>query len=50
MIAADIDGDDQDELIVSFVGYGLYSYDEASGWTQINTELPDAMIGINLIN
>jgi hypothetical protein len=44
MIAADIDGDGQDELIVSFIGDGLYSYDDPGVWTQINTVIPDAMV------
>jgi hypothetical protein len=49
MIAADIDGHGQNELIVSFVGCGLYSYDEASGWTRIDSVIPNAMTGITLI-
>ena len=38
MVVADIDGDGQDELIISFDGYGLYVYDPdnapANRWTQ----------------
>jgi hypothetical protein len=45
MIAADIDGDGQDELIVSFIGYGLYYYDNDGVPTQINTAIPDGMLG-----
>jgi hypothetical protein len=44
MIAADIDGDGQDELVASFTGYGLYSYDDPGVWTQINTVMPDVMV------
>jgi hypothetical protein len=44
MIAADIDGDGQDELIVSFIGYGLYYYDDPGVWTPINGVIPDAMV------
>jgi hypothetical protein len=44
MIAADIDGDGEDELVAGFNGYGLYSYDVPGVWTLINTDMPDAMI------
>jgi hypothetical protein len=48
MIAADIDGDGADELIVYFDGYGLYAYDpdkaEAVHWTLINTVIPESMV------
>ena len=50
MIAADTDGDGEDELIVSFSGFGLYIYDEASAWTRINSMIPSAMMRINLMN
>jgi hypothetical protein len=44
MIAVDIDGDGQDELVASFTGYGLYSYDDPGVWTQINTVMPDVTV------
>jgi len=44
MIEADIDGDGQDELIVSFIGFGLYIYDDPGVWTLINTAIPDGML------
>jgi hypothetical protein len=44
MIVADIDGDGEDELVAGFNGYGLYSYDDPGVWTQINTNMPDAMV------
>ena len=47
MVALDIDNDAQDELAVTFSGYGLWIYDPTSGWTQINTIVPDAMIRMN---
>jgi hypothetical protein len=47
MISTDIDGDGKDELIVSFVVYGLYIYDEATRWTGITNAIPQAMIGMN---
>ena len=47
MIAADIDRDAEDELVTSFVGYGLYYYDVPGVWTQINTVIPEHMIPLN---
>jgi len=47
MIAADIDGDAEDELIAGFVGYGTYYYDVSGVWTQINTVTPENMIRLN---
>jgi hypothetical protein len=44
MIAVDIDNDGTDELVVSFRGHGLYTYDETKGWTLINTVIPQAGI------
>jgi hypothetical protein len=44
MTAVDIDNDGLEELVVSFGGYGLYSYDETTGWQQLNTVIPDDMI------
>jgi hypothetical protein len=45
MTAVDIDGDGQDELVVSFVGYGLYTYEPVGNiWVQITTVIPEAMI------
>jgi Na+-transporting NADH:ubiquinone oxidoreductase subunit NqrC len=44
MVAVDIDKDSVEELVVSFSGYGLWYYHLTSGWTRINTVVPDAMI------
>jgi len=44
MLAADIDNDGAEELVVSFNGYGLYVYKESNGWSQINSVVPDAMM------
>jgi hypothetical protein len=45
IVAVDIDNDGQDELVVSFVGYGLYTYEPVGGlWQKINTVIPDGMI------
>jgi hypothetical protein len=45
IVAVDIDNDGQDELAVSFVGYGLFTYEPVGGiWQQINTVIPDGMI------
>jgi hypothetical protein len=45
VVAVDIDNDGRDELVVSFMGYGLYTYALASRtWQQINMEIPDGMI------
>jgi hypothetical protein len=45
MITADIDNDGEEEGIISFAGYGLYTFEPTTGtWTQINTVIPDAMI------
>jgi hypothetical protein len=51
LLAVDINNDGTDELIASFTGYGLYTYNPATqAWVRINTTLPDAGLGINLIN
>jgi len=47
MISADVDGDGEDELMVSFVGHGLYIYNKKSGWTGITNVIPEAMLAIN---
>jgi hypothetical protein len=44
IIAADIDGDGQDELVAGFSGYGLYSYDVPGVWTPLNAVVPEAMV------
>jgi len=31
MLAMDMDGDDADELVISFTGYGLYTYEPEGG-------------------
>ncbi len=52
MVAADIDGDGQDELAVSFVGLttpsmdGMYIWDEENGWSKINDTAPEGMIAL----
>jgi len=41
MTAVDIDNDGQDELVLSFQGYGLYTYEpEGNIWMQITAVLP----------
>jgi hypothetical protein len=42
--AVNIDEDGEDELVVAFRGYGLYTYDQADGWTLINPVIPAAVI------
>jgi hypothetical protein len=45
IVAVDIDNDGQDELVVSFIGYGLYTYEPVGSiWQRINTVIPEAMI------
>jgi len=49
VVAADTDGDGKDELVVSFVGWGLYLYEPESGiWQQINTVIPDGILAVDL--
>jgi hypothetical protein len=51
IVAADTDGDGNDELVVSFVGWGLYIYEPASGtWQEppINTVIPDEIIAVDI--
>ncbi|MCP4346501.1 MAG: hypothetical protein GY795_13370 [Desulfobacterales bacterium] len=45
MVTADIDGDGQDELVVTFAGMGLYIW-EGTGWSRIN-DVPEKMIEFN---
>jgi hypothetical protein len=47
MLAADIDNDGTDDLVVSFSGYGLYYDDETTGWQQLNDVVPEGMKSIN---
>jgi hypothetical protein len=49
IVSADTDGDGEDELAVSFVGWGLYIY-EPSGdrWQKINTAIPDEMTAVDI--
>jgi hypothetical protein len=48
MLAFDIDRDGDDELVVSFVEYGLYIYDPVEDRCEtISTEVPDAVIALN---
>jgi len=49
IVAADLDGDGEDELIASFVDWGLYTYDPAGEiWQQINTVVPDEIIAVDI--
>jgi hypothetical protein len=49
IVAADIDGDAKDELVVSFVGWGLYLYEPEGGiWRQINTVIPDRILPVDI--
>jgi hypothetical protein len=49
IVAADIDGDGEDELVVSFVGWGLYSYEPVGNiWQRINTVIPDKMLAMDI--
>jgi len=47
MTVVDIDKDGQEELAVSFSGYGLYYFDETYGWQWLNDVVPDDMKPIN---
>ncbi len=42
------DNDQQEELVVNFTGYGLYSYDPIAGWRLLNILSPNAMALANL--
>jgi hypothetical protein len=51
IVAADLNGDGKDELVVSFVGWGVYIYEPASGtWQQppINTVMPEQIIAVDI--
>jgi len=49
IVAADIDGDGKDELVVSFVGWGLYTYEPVGDiWQQINTLIPDQIVAVDI--
>jgi len=50
MTAVDIDNDQQEELVVDFPGYGLYSYDPIAGWVLLNPVAPNAIAAANLLN
>jgi len=50
MTAVDIDNDQQEELVVDFPGYGLYSYDPIAGWVLLNPAAPNAIAAANLLN
>jgi hypothetical protein len=43
MLAADLEGDGVEELVVSFKTYGLYLYREPGGWVRINNVIPEAI-------
>jgi hypothetical protein len=45
MITVDFDNDGEEEGVISFAGYGLYTYEpDTNTWTQINTVSPDVMM------
>jgi len=49
IVSADIDGDGKDELVVSFVGWGLYLYEpEDQTWDSINTVLPEKIVAVDI--
>jgi hypothetical protein len=49
IVAADIDGDGEDELVVSFEGLGLYIYEPVGGiWQLINTVIPDEIVAVDI--
>jgi hypothetical protein len=49
IVAADIDGDGKDELVVSFVGWGVYIYESVGGiWQPINTVIPDEIVAVDI--
>ena len=49
IVAADTDGDGKDELVVSFVGWGVYLYEPEGGiWQQINTVIPDRILSVDI--
>ena len=49
VVAADLDGDGKHELVVSFTGYGLYTYEpEGRIWDRINTVIPDMMLAVDM--
>jgi hypothetical protein len=51
VLAVDLDNDGREDLLASYSGYGLWSYNPVTQvWTRINTYIPDAFAGINLIN
>jgi len=47
MTVTDIDNDSVEELVVSFIGFGLYYFDETIGWQLLNAVVPDDMKPIN---
>jgi hypothetical protein len=51
LLAVDIDNDGLDELVASFNGYGLYTYEPSTeAWNRITGVVPEAMIAINSAN
>jgi hypothetical protein len=49
MVAPDLDGNGEDELVVSFVGWGLYTYNTVSEiWHEINTVIPDESVAVDI--
>jgi hypothetical protein len=50
MVAVDIDDDGQDELVACFESLGMYIYDETNGWSKFNSQMPEQMIVIDLMN
>jgi len=49
IVAADLDGDGKDEPVVSFEGWGLYTYEPADKtWDSINTVLPEKIAAVDI--
>lgn len=45
MVTVDFDNDGEEEGVISFAGYGLYTYEpDTNTWTQINTVSPDVLM------
>jgi hypothetical protein len=48
MAAVDVDSDGLEELVVCFMGYGLYYHNESSAWIRLNTICSENLIPIDL--
>jgi len=48
MMVVDINNDGAEELVISFTGYGLYTYNPGTQvWVRINTVIPEDMKPVN---